>query len=98
MFYKEDIDMSYEFVSKNEYTPVRILLEEIIFEIQNKMKPEYTFQFSLIGSGRKKLITREVGSNKGFDFDYNFSLQKIKLSLQVIRRLTQFLRDLNRQL
>jgi hypothetical protein len=78
MFYKEDIDMSYEFVSKNEYTPVRILLEEIIFEIQNKMKPEYTFQFSLIGSGRKKLITREVGSNKGFDFDYNFSLQKIK--------------------
>lgn len=70
--------MSYEFVSKSEYTPVRILLEEIILEIQKKMKPEYTFQYSLIGSGRKKLITRETGSNKGFDFDYNFSLQKIK--------------------
>ena len=70
--------MPYEYVSKNEYTPVRNLLEEIILEIQEEMKPEYTFQFILIGSGRKKLITREIGSNKGFDFDYNFSLQKIK--------------------
>ena len=42
------------------------------------MKPEYTFQYSLIGSGRKKLITREVGSNKGFDFDYNFFTSKNK--------------------
>jgi hypothetical protein len=70
--------MPYEFVSKSEYTPVRNQLEDIIREVQNDMKPEYTFQFSLIGSGRKKLITREVGSNKGFDFDYNFSLQKVK--------------------
>jgi len=70
--------MPYEFVSKSEYTPVRNQLENIIKEIQNDMKPEYTFQFSLIGSGRKKLITREVGTSKGFDFDYNFSLQKVK--------------------
>lgn len=69
--------MAYEFVVKTEYTPVRNKFEEIIREIQNEMKPEYTFQFSLIGSGRKKLITREIGSNKGFDFDYNLSLQKV---------------------
>ncbi len=70
--------MAYEYVPKNEYTPVREKLEQIILEIQEEMKPEYTFQFVLIGSGRKKLITREKGSNKGFDFDYNFVLQKIK--------------------
>lgn len=70
--------MSYEFISKSEYAPIRIQLENIIKEIQNNMRPEYTFQFSLIGSGRKKLITKETGSNKGFDFDYNFSLQKVK--------------------
>lgn len=64
--------MAYEFVSKSEYTPVREKLEKIIRIIQKEMKPEYTFQFSLIGSGKKKLITREVGLNKGFDFDYNF--------------------------
>ena len=28
--------MSYEFVSKSEYTPVRVLLEEIISEIQKR--------------------------------------------------------------
>lgn len=70
--------MTYEYVPKGEYTPVREKLEQIILEIQEAMKPEYTFQFVLIGSGRKKLITREKGSNKGFDFDYNFVLQKVK--------------------
>src|SRR5690554_5772065 len=70
--------MAYEYVSKNEYTPVREKLEKIIKIIQKETKPEYTFQFSLIGSGGKKLITREKGSNKGFDFDYNFSLKKIQ--------------------
>lgn len=70
--------MVFEFVSKSEYTPVRLVLEEIILNIQEEIKPFCTFQFMLIGSGRKKMITREVGSNKGFDFDYNLSLQKIK--------------------
>ena len=75
---KEVKCMAYEFVTKSEYTPVRNKFEKIIKEIQKEMKPEYTFQFYLIGSGRKKLITREIGSNKGFDFDYNFSVQKNK--------------------
>ncbi|HHX70506.1 MAG TPA: hypothetical protein GX708_20940 [Gallicola sp.] len=69
--------MSYEYVPRSEYTPVREILEEIIRKVQYHMKPEYTFQFVLIGSGRKKLITREKGSNKGFDFDYNFVLQNV---------------------
>ncbi len=69
--------MAYEYVPRSEYTPVREKLEEIILEIQEKMRPEYTFQFVLIGSGSKKLITREKKSNTGFDFDYNFVLKKI---------------------
>lgn len=70
--------MTYEYVPRSEYTPVREQLEEIILKIQEKMKPKYTFQFVLIGSGSKKLITKEKGGNKGFDFDYNFVLKKIK--------------------
>lgn len=70
--------MAYEYVSRTKYTPVRIKLEKIISKIRTELKANYTFQDVLIGSGRKKLITQEVGSNKGFDFDYNLSLQKVK--------------------
>ena len=64
----------YEYVSKNEYRPVREELEEIIKKTQKILrnkKTGITFQFELIGSGSKHLITRIIGGNKGFDFDYN---------------------------
>lgn len=63
----------YEYVSKNEYRPVREELEDIIRRAQKilKKRTKITFQFELIGSGAKHLITRIKGGNKGFDFDYN---------------------------
>lgn len=64
----------YEYVSKREYQPVREELEEIIKKVQNLVRDKFTFQFALVGSGKKKLITREIGGNKGFDFDYNLIL------------------------
>ncbi len=79
--------MSYEYVPKSEYTPVRERLEEIILKFQENLKPDYTFQFVLIGSGRKKLITRKKGANTGFDFDYNLLLQKTKSDdAQIIKK------------
>lgn len=61
----------YEYVSKNEYQPVRRELEKIIKKVQDLVRDDFTFQFKLVGSGGKHLITRKVGGNKGFDFDYN---------------------------
>lgn len=63
----------FEYVTKAEYQPVREELEKIIIKAQSIMRTEYdlTFQFKLIGSGKKHLITRVVGGNQGFDFDYN---------------------------
>ena len=67
----------YEYVSKNEYRPVREELEGIIKNTQKilKKKSKITFQFDLIGSGSKHLITRTIGGNKGFDFDYNIIIK-----------------------
>lgn len=64
----------YEFVTKKEYMPIRIEIEEIIKKVQNSLRKEdrdMTFQFRLVGSGRRHLITRIKGGNGGYDFDYN---------------------------
>lgn len=67
----------YEFVSKAEYTPVRREIEKLIRHAQDKMweMDGKTFQFQLVGSGKRHLITRKIGGNKGYDFDYNLIIQ-----------------------
>lgn len=72
---KGDINM-YEYVKKSEYAPVRKELEQIIKRTQIEMRKNYgiTFQFHLIGSGKRHLITRIQGGNSGYDFDYNLIL------------------------
>lgn len=66
----------YEYVKKSEYAPVRKELELIINRVQAIMRKKYglTFQFRLIGSGQRHLITRVKGGNRGYDFDYNLIL------------------------
>jgi len=68
----------YEYVSQREYKPVKAELEKIIRRVQRIMQDEYDlpFYYDLIGSGRRHLITRISGGNKGFDFDYNFIIPK----------------------
>ncbi len=63
----------YEYVEKSEYAPIRKELEQIIKRTQIEMRKNYglTFQFHLIGSGKRHLITRLKGGNSGYDFDYN---------------------------
>lgn len=69
--------MTYEFVSKNEYQPIREKLEKIIKQVQKDIKKNIIFQFTLIGSGSKKLITRLKAGNKWFNFDFNISIQNV---------------------
>ena len=63
----------YEYVTKAEYSPVKNQLEIILKTTQKIMKSEYglPFNYELIGSGKRHLITRIKGGNRGFDFDYN---------------------------
>lgn len=71
----------YEYVTKKEYSPVRKEIEEEILQKVHKfLKKKYgiTFQHKLIGSGRRHLITRLVGGNTGFDFDYNLILENVE--------------------
>lgn len=69
--------MSYEYVSKKEYAPARKEIEDLIKNLHSEVKKldkEFTFEHKLIGSGSRHLITRVIGGNQGFDFDYNLIL------------------------
>lgn len=67
----------FEYVTRREYSPVNQNFLSVINLVHADMKKQgITFQHDLIGSGSRRLVTRIVGGNKGFDFDYNFDIQK----------------------
>ncbi|MDE5949271.1 MAG: hypothetical protein K2O21_03500 [Malacoplasma sp.] len=82
--------MTFTYVTKKEYSDLKVSLIELIKLVQNEFRNDYfTFQFNFIGSAKYNMIT--IGNpNKGFDFDVNFEIQKIKrkdLSAQKIKEL-----------
>lgn len=69
----------FEYVPKREYKPFKLEVDEILRKVQKNLRKNkiLTFQFNLIGSAKRKLITREENGNKGFDLDYNIVIQNI---------------------
>lgn len=69
----------FEYVTKSEYQPFKLEVDKILKSIQRDLKENdiLTFQFNLIGSTKRKLITRIKNGSKGFDLDYNIDVQKI---------------------
>ena len=70
----------YEYVTKAEYKPVKKEIEVIIQKVQAYIREHYEtkFQYQLIGSGKRHLITRVVNGNGGYDFDYNLIISQPK--------------------
>lgn len=66
------------YVDRKDYAPVRQRIESYINDVQSVLRPKgLTFQYDLIGSGRRRMVTIREGSNKGYDFDYNIKLQYV---------------------
>jgi len=61
----------YEYVTKKEAEPYRTKFLEIIYEVQDLVRDNYTFRFEFIGSSSRNMITCDWTTNKGFDFDVN---------------------------
>lgn len=64
----------FRYVTKNEAKPVKDELYQILFEVQDIVRDNFTFQFSLVGSASRNMITRDLKSNIGFDFDINIEV------------------------
>lgn len=72
--------MKFEYVTQKEVAQARKEIEPVILKVQDflRRKGILTFQYCLVGSaGKRHLVTRVIGGNKGFDLDYNLALQQI---------------------
>lgn len=69
----------YKFVPQADVKANAKLCETSLKLVQKELKKYFTFQFELIGSGGKRLVTQN--GNEPFDLDYNLIIQKDKIDL-----------------
>lgn len=71
---------TFEFVPENEYRPVMSAVCSAVEQVKKIIWAEegISFDWGFVGSANRNgmtLITREVGGNRGYDFDVNFFLK-----------------------
>ena len=64
----------FEYVPESQTKPVKKELLEIIYTVQDLLCDKFTFRFDFIGSSARNMITQDVRSNIGFDFDVNIEV------------------------
>lgn len=62
----------FRYVSKEQAKELKKELRNLIHDVQDEVREYFTFQYRLIGSASRDMITYDAKSNKGFDFDVNF--------------------------
>ncbi len=87
----------YEYVDPNETEAVRKRFEQILSKVQDYLAGEIDFDYYLVGSGKRGLITRDPRTNKGFDLDYNIELgpnfrvyDPMDTKLEIINAINRF--------
>lgn len=66
---------NFEYVTRNEYMPVKKELIDFINAVQDEIREYLTFSYDFIGSSARNMITREVNGNVGYDFDINLKIR-----------------------
>lgn len=64
----------FEYVSKSKYMPVKKELIKIINQVQDELREQFTFDYKFIGSSSRNMITYDLKTNKGYDFDINIEV------------------------
>ena len=72
---KEKIKMyNFKYVNPKQLSSAKKELLHIIHSVQDEVRQSFTFQFYFVGSVERNMVTHDVKSNKGFDFDIDIYL------------------------
>lgn len=66
-------------------------LLDMIHEVQNLVRDKFTFQYTLVGSYKRNMLTYDVKSNVGFDFDFDIEVndKDEKFTAEQIKNILQ---------
>lgn len=69
---------NFQYVTRKQLSPVKKELIQIINSVQNEVRNEFTFQYTFVGSTKYNMVTYNMGTNIGLDFDVNIQVNEKK--------------------
>lgn len=82
----------FQYVTTKQLSSAKKDLIQIINSVQDIVRKDFTFRFDFVGSVKRNMVTYDVKSNVGFDFDVNiqvnddeckFSANEIKTKIRI---------------
>ena len=88
VFYNDTIFKLYGWHGREGDEEICMSMSLKLNNVQKEMRKKYkiSFQFRLIGSGKRHLVTRIQGGNRGYDFDYNLIIQPPECQPNVLKQ------------
>lgn len=83
---------NFQYVNSKQLSSAKKDLIQIIHSVQDDVRQYFTFQFYFVGSVKRNMVTYDVGTNIGYDFDVNiqvndddckFSAKEIKTKIML---------------
>lgn len=65
---------NFQYVTRQQLSPVKNELIQIINIVQDQIRKDFTFQFFFVGSTRQNMVTYNVGTNIGYDLDVDIQV------------------------
>lgn len=66
----------FQYVTEKELSSQKKNLIKIIQAVQHEVRKDFTFQFKFVGSVKRNMVTWDVGTNVGFDFDVDLVINE----------------------
>ena len=83
---------NFQYVTKKQLSHVKKQLIQIINAVQDELRKDFTFRYDFVGSVKRNMVTYDVGTYIGYDFDVNiqvnddeckFSAKEIKTRIRL---------------
>ena len=69
---------NFKYVTRKQLSPVKQEVIQIINAVQDELRKDFTFCYDFIGSVKRNMVTYDVGTNIGYDFDINLQINDDK--------------------
>lgn len=87
---------NFQYVTARQLSPVKQGLILIINSVQDLVHKDFTFRFDFVGSAERNMVTYDVGTNIGFDFDVNIQVNDDECKFSAKEIKTKIMDALNK--
>ncbi|MEY8524720.1 hypothetical protein D7X98_15450 [bacterium 1XD8-76] len=65
---------NFQYVTRKQLSPVKQDLIQVINAVQRQIRKDFTFRYYFVGSAKRNMVTYNLRSNIGYDFDVNIQV------------------------